>query len=320
MPPPAPATKLNSRLPVALENILAKSLEKDPNLRYQTAGELRADLKRLKRDLDLSGSGHGSRRHAGTESLPRCQAHQPGWLGRPWCQPSVLAVSVAIILGYFLTRPVAPPRITRTTQLTNTNRPKSDVVTDGSRLYFIEGLSTLSQTSVTGGETFPIPTSLEDTGFANVFDISPDGSSLLMNTALGTSLDGPLWSVPVLGGSPRRLGNLEGHAGAWSPDGRKIAFSKGNEIFVAKSDGSDPRKLLATAGTSGDLRWSPDGSILRFTLERSQTNNRSIWQASADGRDLHPLSPVGAPRPTNAAADGRPTDSILSFRPCATDS
>ena len=50
----APATKLNSRLPLAIENIFGKALEKDPDLRYQTAGELRADLKRLKRDLDSS--------------------------------------------------------------------------------------------------------------------------------------------------------------------------------------------------------------------------------------------------------------------------
>jgi non-specific serine/threonine protein kinase len=48
----APATKLNTRLPLAIENIFSKALEKDTDLRYQTAGELRADLKRLKRDLD----------------------------------------------------------------------------------------------------------------------------------------------------------------------------------------------------------------------------------------------------------------------------
>jgi serine/threonine protein kinase/Flp pilus assembly protein TadD len=48
----APATKLNSRLPLAIENIFSKALEKDCDLRYQTAAELRADLKRLKRDLD----------------------------------------------------------------------------------------------------------------------------------------------------------------------------------------------------------------------------------------------------------------------------
>jgi len=48
----APATTLNPKLPVAIENIFAKALEKDTDLRYQTAAELRTDLKRLKRDLD----------------------------------------------------------------------------------------------------------------------------------------------------------------------------------------------------------------------------------------------------------------------------
>jgi len=55
-----PATATNSKLPMAIENIFSKALEKDKDLRYQTAGELRADLKRLKRDLD-------SNKRSGTE-------------------------------------------------------------------------------------------------------------------------------------------------------------------------------------------------------------------------------------------------------------
>ena len=55
----AQATKLNPKLPLALQNILAKALEKDIDLRYQTAAEIRADIKRLKRDLD-SNRGHAA--------------------------------------------------------------------------------------------------------------------------------------------------------------------------------------------------------------------------------------------------------------------
>jgi serine/threonine protein kinase/Tfp pilus assembly protein PilF len=47
-----PPTVVNAKLPMAIENILSKALEKDRDLRYQTASELRADLKRLKRDLE----------------------------------------------------------------------------------------------------------------------------------------------------------------------------------------------------------------------------------------------------------------------------
>lgn len=51
---PAPASKVNSRLPIAVENILGKALEKDVDFRYQTAGELRADLKPLRRDMETT--------------------------------------------------------------------------------------------------------------------------------------------------------------------------------------------------------------------------------------------------------------------------
>jgi len=51
---PPPAAESNPRLPAAMENVLGKALEKDPDLRYQTAGELRADLKRMKRDIESS--------------------------------------------------------------------------------------------------------------------------------------------------------------------------------------------------------------------------------------------------------------------------
>ena len=306
-----PATRVNSSLPLALELILSKALEKDVRLRYQTAAELRTDLKRLKRDLDLGNSG-ASVTLPGVLGTDRKARLYRGW--RAWGAVGGAIIASTAILAYVLSRPVAPPRVLRTVQLTNTNRPKSGVVTDGTRLYFVDGQAGLSQTSVNGGETVPVPTSLEDTGFSNVFDIAPDGPALLMNTARGTVLDGPLWAVPVLGGAPRRLGNLEGHAGAWSPDRKRIAYSKGNGIFLAKSDGSEPRRLLITAGTASDLRWSPDGSLLRFTVSDPKTNNRSIWQASADGGNLRPLLPGWNSTPNECCGNWTPDGKHFIFQ------
>src|SRR6266403_3151854 len=286
-------------MPADLDRIIQRTLQKDPALRYQRAARLRDDLKQLTRDAD-------SRRSGSAQSQRR-------W--RTWAAAACGGlVIISAILGYFLTRPLLPPRVLRTVRLTNTNRPKSDIVTDGSRIYFIENQSVLSQTSVNGGETFPVPNSLEGTGFANTFDISPDGALLLMNTARGTSLDGPLWSVPVVGGSPRRLGNLGGHSAAWSPDGTKLVFGKGNEIFLAKSDGGDAQRLLTTAGTASDLRWSRDGSILRFTVNDPHTNNRSIWQASADGSNLQPLLPSWNPSPNECCGKWTPDGKFFVFQ------
>src|SRR6201984_934393 len=66
---PAPAKELNPRLPLALDNILGKALEKDTDLRYQTAAELRADLKRLKRDID-SNRRSGAEKSAASNVPP----------------------------------------------------------------------------------------------------------------------------------------------------------------------------------------------------------------------------------------------------------
>jgi serine/threonine protein kinase/Tol biopolymer transport system component len=309
---PRPATKVNPRLPPALESILEKSLEKDAGLRYQNAGELRADLKRLKRDTDSGRSA--------AVSVQNYEAERSRASNVSRRQLVVVGIAAAVVLivaaalGYFATRSVPTPRILRTVQLTNTSPPKSGIVTDGARLYFIEGLSKLAQISVTGGETYPMKTSLEDTGFANVFHISPDLSMLMMNTALGSALDGPLWAVPVLGGTPRRLGTSNGHCGAWSPDGTKIAYCKGNDIFLANRDGGEERRLLTAAGTPSYLRWSPDGSILRFTVNDPRTNLRSIWQASADGKDLHALLPGWSDTPNECCGSWTPDGKYFVFQ------
>jgi eukaryotic-like serine/threonine-protein kinase len=285
---PLSPVRFNPEVPAKLQEIINKLLEKDRDLRYQAAFELRADLKRLKRDMESSRTGAAAALTRAFEEDRETRPHRP-W--RTWAAISGGAlIAITAMVAYLLTRPTAQPRVLRTVPLTHNNRQKSRVVTDGTRLYFVDGLTSLAQVSVTGGETAPIPTSLQDSSFVSLLDISPDGSALLLQTALEFH-DGPLWTVPVLGGSPRRLGNLEGHAGAWSPDGNRIAYSKDNEVFVANSDGGESRRLFTTAGMCDDLRWSPDGTILRFTANDPKTNNRSIWQASSDGGNLHALLP-----------------------------
>jgi len=271
---PISPVQLNPELPSKLDEIINKALEKDRDMRCQTAAELRADLKRLKRDTE-SGRARVVGEHLyGAPETKAAREGRPDEVGtgagpplpRRWAAIA-LASAVVIagaVLAYWLTRPLPPPKITRTVQLTNNGRGKGGpLLTDGPRLYFSEdigSLPTLVQVSTAGGETVAVQTPFQGQNVIPM-DVSPDGSEVLVGTQTANETEVPLWILPVLGGSPRRVGdvlvNPDGLA-AWSPDGDKIVYARGKELYVVKADGTDPHKLLTLNGTAAFPRWSPD--------------------------------------------------------------
>jgi len=144
----------------------------------------------------------------------------------------------------------------------------------------------IGQVSVSGGEPAQIPM---PSGTMSPLSVSPDGSDLLTEDQQGTSFTGPLWTLPVLGGSPRRLGDIVGSDGAWSPNGQTLAYTNASGLFLAKSDGTESHELVSIAGFALAPAWSPDGSGLRLTVQDRKTNAQSLWEVSAQGTNLHPL-------------------------------
>jgi hypothetical protein len=96
-------------------------------------------------------------------------------------------------------------------------------------------------------------------------DISSNRSDLLLQTFVAGESDMPVWILP-LAGVPRRVGDVLGRDATWSPNGLKIAFAKGHELFVCNADGTEIRKLVTARSQVRWPRWSPDGSVLRFTV------------------------------------------------------
>jgi len=321
---PASPIQLNPDLPPRLEEIINKALEKDRDLRCQTAAELRADLKRLKRDTES-----GRARVVG-EHLYGAPATKPAREGRPdevgtgagpplprrW---AAIALAAAVVmagaaLAYWLTRPLPPPKILNSVQITNDGRRKSGasgLVTDGPRVYFMEdpgGPRVIAQVSAAGGETVPVATLGPGD---ELLDISPNRAELLVGFR---GPEAPFWLVPTLGGSPRRLGDLVGLDATFSPDGLKILYTKSGGLFLARSDGTESRRLVSVSGDPYWPRWSPDGTLLRFSLLDPRTNSASLWEVAADGTNLHPLLPGWSNPPSEWCGNWTPDGKYFVFR------
>jgi Tol biopolymer transport system component len=214
-----------------------------------------------------------------------------------------MAVVAAVLLaGVIAQRMATPPaaRVVRSVQLTfsgQVNWPSHEaeffpaLATDGGRVYFTqmtENRHTLAQSSVGGGEVVTIRTPFNH---ALLLHVSPDGSRLLVRDFDWAQRESTLWVIPTIGGAPLRLGAVVAHDASWSPDGKRIVFARGEELYVVGSDGSEPRTLATTPGRAFWVRWSPDGARLRFTVVSPQGYQR-LWEVSAEGRGLRPV-PLG---------------------------
>jgi eukaryotic-like serine/threonine-protein kinase len=307
---------LNPDVPLGLATIIDQCLEKDPERRYQHAWEIRADLKAVQRNPSagtaarslvsavnsstLASSGSRTFEGAvrgGTISASRESPSQPAEpaLQRRWLLPfSVLLIVAALLLAYYWARPVPVPKVSNYVQLTRDGQPKGLIGTDGSRLYLGIGRPTsnaiigITQMSTSGGEPVRIPAA---SNAILPLSVSQDRAELLVKDNQGADYRGQLLSLPILGGSPRPLGSLVGQDAAWSPDGGMLVYADGSELFLAKSDGTESRKLATVTGRGFYPAWSPAGSKLRFTVIDDKTSANSLWEVSAQGTNLHPLFP-----------------------------
>jgi Tol biopolymer transport system component/predicted Ser/Thr protein kinase len=276
---PVAPVRLNPDVPAELERIINKALEKDRDIRCQSAAEVRADLKRLKRDT-TSGKVEAVAGPA--------RARKFSW---QWAVAILLVILIGAATLAWLNSSPPPPRVLATTQLTRDGISKSIAATDGSRLYIIDELGDtywIVQVSITGGETSPIPTPFVN---ASADDISPDHTQLLTESVVGNEAEGQLWSLPLPSGAPRQIGDIVSRSSVWSPDGRHLVFCRASDIYQANADGTDPRKLISVSGTPNWPRFSPDGTRIRFTIQRPENNSYALWEIRSDGGDLHPVLP-----------------------------
>jgi serine/threonine protein kinase len=293
--PPTPPLRLHAQLPVGVEGIISKALEKDCALRYQTALDFQADLKRLQRQIDTGQSAA-----VVAVSAPHRRA---------WAYASIAAgVLVAAIANLLWLRSGSNP-VTRAEWVQLTNFPDSvsqpTLSPDGRMVTFIRGPRSFTTAGQIYVKILPDgePKQLTRDNLTKMSPVfSPDGSRIAYTT-VDAQNEWDTWVVPVLGGEPRRwLPNASGLV--WVAKQKllfseKIRGSEGNhmKIVTAEESRADTRDLYVPMpkGAMAHRSYpSPDG---KWALVAEMTD-RGVWtpcrlvpiDGSSTGRQVGPPS------------------------------
>ena len=286
-PPPVADTKLSPEL----ERIIGRALEKDRELRYQTASDLRAELKRWQRTVDSSPT------HSLRIGARRSRSRAP--------RPSLVIGGFAFLLVvasavFFAWR--RSPRVTSDPPFKNvsftqlTDQPGTELfpslLPDGKSIVYASKASGNWDLYLqrVGGKN-PVNLTADSTADETQPSFSPDGERIAFRSERER---GGIFVMGATGESVKRLTDF-GYHPAWSPDGSEVVFATHNiedpndrslersDIWVVNVATGVKRQLTGeTIGDAAQPQWSPSGARIAY-WGRQKGGQRDVWTIPASG-------------------------------------
>ena len=269
---PVSPVRLNPEVPAELERIINKCLEKEPDLRYQSAAELRSDLKRLKRDTDSGRSAVSSATSTSVSVssavasqhplVAQVQKRKPNY----WLLASVaLLIAIGVGVAYHLrTSSSAPAKVT---QISHWNKPMKDAVLspDGRTIAFTSPSGGFNQVFVmlaSGGDPLQLTSDATD---KTMDSFSPDGTQIYYDGGFASGC----WSVPTLGGVATRIaagiGIVSSSDGKWFYYGNLAGLMRKPNPGLSEEPVFKPEPGLLVVG----ILPFPDGKRLLIPTGKS---------------------------------------------------
>ncbi len=291
---PLPLTQVRPDLHPECERLINRLLEKDRELRYQTAGDLRAALKRLQRELD--SAAHPTAMPSG--ATPSVVA--TGWLGgKQLAIAAVVLLGLLATLAWWLTRARENETLSRESfnEIQITDFPGEELfpslAPDGQSVVYArrakEGDFDIWQQRIGGTSSINLTAKNRTNDTHPAY--SPDGAFIAFRSERE---GGGLFLMGATGESVRRLADQRAYHPAWSPDGKEIIYTEepiddprsrilAQHVLHAVKIDTMERRIVVKRDVAQPA-FSPHGHRIAYWAQREDAR-RDIWTMPAQGGD-----------------------------------